>query len=69
MEVCQNEVENEHFAPALVLSKEGTSCLAFWVRIICGYGLDKKFDPIFVMENIIPRFDPSYNFVIVDKDC
>ena len=69
MEVCQNEVENEHFAPALVLSKEGTSCLAFWVRIICGYGLDKKFDPIFVMENIIPRFDPSYNFVIVDTDC
>lgn len=67
MEVKQYDVENENSIPTLVLSDEGKNLTAFWVRFLCGYGLDKKFDPLFVMENIIPKFDPTFNFLIIDK--
>ena len=53
-------------AEALVLTDDGMHLTAFWTRLLCGCGTDGRFDPIFVMENIIPLFDKSFNYEIVD---
>lgn len=71
MEVCQYEAQietaiKEPKAEALVLTDDGMHLTAFWARLLCGCGTDGRFDPIYVMENIIPLFDSSYNFEIVD---
>ena len=67
MEVSQYETnKNSKGAHALVLSEDGIHRIAFWLRILCGAGLEKKFDPVFVMENTIPLFDETFNYKIVD---
>ena len=71
MEVCQYEAQietaiKEPKAETLVLTDDGMHLTAFWARLLCGCGTDGRFDPIYVMENIIPLFDSSYNFEIVD---
>lgn len=71
MEVCQYEAQietaiKEPAAEALVLTDDGMHLTAFWARILCGCGTDGRFEPIYVMENIIPLFDSSYNFEIID---
>ena len=48
------------------LTQDGMYLTAFWSRCICGFGIENRFDPIYVMENIIPQFDPDYNYKIVD---
>ena len=58
MEVCQYEAQietaiKEPVAEALVLTDDGMHLTAFWARLLCGCGTDGRFDPIFVMENII----------------
>lgn len=72
MEVCQNEAQiktaiKEPKAEALVLTENGIHLTAFWARLLSGCGTDGKFDPIFVMENVITRFDSSFNYEIVEK--
>lgn len=72
MEVCQNEAQiktaiKEPKAEALVLTENGIHLTAFWARLLSGCGTDEKFDPIFVMENVITRFDSSFNYEIVEK--
>lgn len=42
---------------------------AFWARLLCGCGTDGRFEPIFVMENIIPLFDSSFNYEIVEANA
>ena len=47
MEVSQYETnKNSKGAHALVLSEDGMHRIAFWLRILCGAGLEKKFDPV-----------------------
>lgn len=75
MEVIHNDVrqntyvrnENgEKVARAIVLTEDGMCLTAFWSRLLCGFGLEEKFNPILVMENVIPLFDKSFNYKIVD---
>ena len=61
-------VENEQAIHTLVLSEEGKSLTAFWLRHLCGYGLNKSFNPIYVLENVIPKFDSSFNYIIIEED-
>lgn len=73
MEVCQYEPKIEASikdpkAEAIVLTDDGMHLAAFWARFLCGYGTDGKFDPIYVMENVIPLFDNSFNYRIVEED-
>lgn len=73
MEVCQYEEQietaiEEPKAEAIVLTDDGMHLAAFWTRLLCGCGTDGRFDPVFVMENIIPLFDSSFNYEIVELD-
>ena len=61
-------VENEQAIHTLVLSEEEKSLTAFWLRHLCGYGLNKSFNPIYVLENVIPKFDSSFNYIIIEED-
>ena len=67
-EINYYETENNQSIHTLVLSDEGKSLTAFWVRHLCGYGLDTSFDPIYVLENVIPQFDSSFNYVIIEEN-
>ena len=63
MEVCHHEQQAE----TIVLTEDGMNLTAFWSRLLCGCGTDGRFEPIFVMENIIPLFDNTFNYRIVEK--
>ena len=72
MEVCQYEAQiktvvKEQKAEAIVLTDDGMNLTAFWTRLLCGCGTDGKFEPIYVMENIIPLVDKSFNYEIVER--
>ena len=74
MEVCQYEAQietaiKEPKAEAIVLTDDGMHLTAFWARLLCGCGTDGRFEPIFVMENIIPLFDSSFNYEIVEANA
>ena len=74
MEVCQYEAQSETAikepkAEAIVLTDDGMHLTAFWARLLCGCGTDGRFEPIFVMENIIPLFDSSFNYEIVEANA
>ena len=58
---------NEQSAETIVLSDEGRNKTAFWVRLLCDC-LSRKhsFDPIDVMENVIPLFDPGFNYRVLE---
>ena len=73
MEACQYEAQiktvvKEQKAEAIVLTDDGMNLTAFWTRLLCGCGTDGKFEPIYVMENIIPLFDKSFNYEIVERE-
>ena len=54
-------------AETIVLSDEGRSKTAFWVRLLCDcLSRKRSFDPIEVMENVIPLFDPSFNYRVIE---
>ena len=57
----------EQHAETIVLTEDGMQITAFWSRLLSGCGTDGKFDPIFVMENIIPLFDNTFNYRVVDS--
>jgi hypothetical protein len=68
MEVNQYEdVDEKTELPVLVLTQDGVYLIAFWARVLTGHGFEKKFNPINVMENIVPIFDSSFNFHIIDE--
>lgn len=74
MEVCQYEAQietaiKEPKAEAIVLTDDGMHLTAFWARLLCGCGTDGRFEPIYVMENIIPLFDSSFNYEIVEANA
>lgn len=72
MEECRYEKndieENEQGTEALVLSDEGMRIMAFWMVLLFRCVKDGRFDPIFLMENIIPIFDGSFNYEIIKKE-
>ena len=73
MEVCQYEAQiktvvKEQKAEAIVLTDDGMNLTAFWTRLLCGCGTDGRFEPVYVMENIIPLFDKSFNYEIVERE-
>ena len=65
MEVCQ--CDGQQNAEAIVLTEDGMHITAFWSRLLCGCGRNGRFEPIFVMENIIPLVDCSFNYRIIEK--
>ena len=56
MEVNQYDVEENQTLTTLVLSKDGVNLAAFWARMLTGFGFNKRFNPLYVMENIVPNF-------------
>ncbi len=73
MEACQYEAQiktavKEQKAEAIVLTDDGMNLTAFWTRLLCGCGTDGRFEPVYVMENIIPLFDSSFNYEIVERE-
>ena len=73
MEACQYEAQiktvvKEQKAEAIVLTDDGMNLTAFWTRLLCGCGTDGRFEPVYVMENIIPLFDKSFNYEIVERE-
>lgn len=65
MEVCQ--CDGQQNAEAIVLAEDGMHITAFWSRLLCGCGRNGRFEPIFVMENLIPLFDSTFNYRIIDE--
>ena len=68
----ENETQNNSKnagkgAEAIVLTDSGIRLAAFWSRILSGCGFDGSFNPVHVMENVIPLVDSSFNYQIVDK--
>ncbi len=60
-------VYDEQLAETIVLSDEGRNKTAFWIRLLCDCLSGKRsFDPIDVMENVIPLFDPSFNYRVLE---
>ena len=73
MDVCHYDVQvktaiKEQKAEAIVLTDDGMNLTAFWTRLLCGCGTDGRFEPVYVMENIIPLFDKSFNYEIVERE-
>ena len=65
MDVCQ--CDGQQNAEAIVLTEDGMHITAFWSRLLCGCGRNGRFEPIFVMENIIPLVDNTFNYRIIEK--
>ena len=68
MEVNQYDVEENQTLTTLVLSKDGVNLAAFWARMLTGFGFNKRFNPLYVMENIVPNFDSSFNYSIIEEN-
>lgn len=71
MEASQHEAEEKAGCiaeRAIVLSDNGMHLAAFWTRILSGSGISGQFDPVFVMEIVIPQFDPLFNYRIVEQN-
>lgn len=68
MEVNQYDVEENQTLTTLVLSKDGVNLAAFWARMLTGFGFNKRFNPLYVMENIVPTFDSSFNYSIIEEN-
>ena len=73
MEACQYEAQiktavKEQKAETIVLTDDGMNLTAFWTRLLCGCGTDGRFEPVYVMENIIPLFDKSFNYEILERE-
>ncbi len=70
MEVVQYETQlkDVKFSETLVLSENEIKIASFWSHLLCTATTNQKFEPLFVMENIIPRFDRSFNYLIEPED-
>lgn len=70
MEVVQYETQlkDVKFSETLVLSENEIKIASFWSHLLCTATTNQKFEPLFVMENIIPRFDKSFNYLIEPED-
>ncbi len=62
----QKNTKNE--AEAIVLTDDGMRLAAFWSRILSGCGFDGNFNPLHVMENVIPQIDKSFNYRVIEKE-
>ena len=73
MEACQYEAQiktavKEQKAETIVLTDDGMNLTAFLTRLLCWCGTDGRFEPVYVMENIIPLFDKSFNYEILERE-
>ena len=70
MEVVQYETQlkDVKYSETLVLSENEIKIASFWSHLLCTAATNQKFDPLFVMENIIPRFDRTFNYLIEPQD-
>ena len=70
MEVVQYETQlkDVKYSETLVLSENEIKIASFWSHLLCTATTNQKFDPLFVMENIIPRFDRTFNYLIEPQD-
>ena len=60
-------LHHEQMEKTIVLTEKGMHLAAFWSRLLCGCGTSGRFEPIFAMENILPVFDRTFNYRIVEK--
>lgn len=70
MEVVQYETQlkDVKYSETLVLSENEIKITSFWSHLLCTAATNQKFEPLFVMENIIPRFDRTFNYLIEPED-
>lgn len=52
---------------AIVFTETGMQVAAFWSRVLCGYGLADRFDPLIVLERI-HLFDPTFNYEVCETE-
>ena len=64
MEECRYEKQR-----VITEKEQGMLVMAFKMVLLFHCVKDGKFDPIFMMENVIPLFDGSFNYEIVEKNC
>ncbi len=70
MEVVRYEtkLKDVKYSETLVLSEDEIKIASFWSHLLCTAATNQKFDPLFVMENLIPRFDRTFNYLIEPED-
>ncbi|WP_296013073.1 hypothetical protein [uncultured Treponema sp.] len=70
MEVVQYEthLKDVEYSETLVLSENEIKIASFWSHLLCTATTNQKFEPLFVMENIIPCFDRTFNYLIEPED-
>lgn len=70
MEVVRYEtkLKDVKYSETLVLSESEIKITSFWSHLLCTAATNQKFEPLFVMENIIPRFDRTFNYLIEPED-
>lgn len=70
MEVVRYETQlkDVKYSETLVLSENEIKITSFWSHLLCTAATNQKFEPLFVMENIIPRFDRTFNYLIEPED-
>ena len=64
MEVNQSKVE-KNIHSALNFTNDGMNISAFWEKVLCADG--HEINPIFIIENIIPLYDTSFNYCIIEE--
>lgn len=64
MEVHQSKVE-KNIHSALNFTNDGMNISAFWEKVLCADG--HEINPIFIIENIIPLYDTSFNYCIIEE--
>ena len=70
MEVVRYETQlkDVKYSETLVLSENEIKITSFWSHLLCTAATNQKFEPLFVMENIIPSFDRTFNYLIEPED-
>lgn len=70
MEVVRYETQLKDikYSETLVLSENEIKITSFWSHLLCTAATNQKFEPLFVMENIIPSFDRTFNYLIEPED-
>ena len=60
-------MSDEKCYEAPIFSIEQLKLAAYWSRLFCKCRLEDTFNPVFVMENILPLLDNSFDYEIIEE--
>lgn len=67
MEMVQYDELGNQAVPVLVLTDTGIYRMAYWLRLLAGCEKDTQFNPIYVMENVLPSLISPYNYKVIEE--